>query len=136
MPAQTVDATPSNALIRQCFPGRSNLFGCPRSKPSQGSVPADLTLASGLAFVFNASRVRLECCVDPLKPPISSGISNNVGPVKSFFERTSLFTSKSGLVRFPGPIHRRPRLARNLTVRPKHLSDQNFDHDYYFKLPF
>ena len=25
---------------------------------------------------------------------------------------------------------------RNLTVRPKHPSDQNFDHDYYFKLPF
>src|SRR6266850_1864443 len=68
MPAQPVDATPSNALIRQCFPGRSDLFGCPRSKPSQGSVPADLTLASDLAFVFNASRVRLECCVDPLRP--------------------------------------------------------------------
>src|SRR6266446_3399470 len=69
LPAQPVDATPSNALIRQCFPGRSDLFGCPRSKPSQGSVPADLTLASDLAFVFNASRVRLECCVDPLRPP-------------------------------------------------------------------
>src|SRR5712664_3890228 len=69
LPAQPVDATPSNALIRQCFPGRSDLFGCPRSKPSQGSVPADLTLASDLAFVFNASQVRLECCVDPLRPP-------------------------------------------------------------------
>src|SRR6267378_5457467 len=69
LPAQPVDATPSNAMIRQCFPGRSDLFGCPRSKPSQGSVPADLTLASDLAFVFNASRVRLECCVDPLRPP-------------------------------------------------------------------
>src|SRR5882672_7215023 len=69
LPAQPVDATPSNALIRQCFPGRSDLFGCPRSKPSQGSVPADLTLASDLAFVFNASRVRLERCVDPLRPP-------------------------------------------------------------------
>src|SRR5713226_5008976 len=74
MPAQMVDATPSNALIRQCFPGRSDLFGCPRSKPSQGSVPADLTLASDLAFVFNASRVRLECCVDPLRPPRLSGL--------------------------------------------------------------
>jgi hypothetical protein len=69
VPAQPVDATPSNALIRQCFPGRSDLFGCPRSKPSQGSVPTDLTLASDLAFVFNTSRVRLECCVDPLRPP-------------------------------------------------------------------
>jgi hypothetical protein len=28
VPAQTVDATPSNALIRQCFPGRTDLFRC------------------------------------------------------------------------------------------------------------
>jgi hypothetical protein len=40
------------------LPKRTHLFGCTRSKPSQGSVPADLTLASDLAFVFNASRVR------------------------------------------------------------------------------
>ena len=33
LPDQPVDATPSSALIRQCFPGRSNLFGCTRSKP-------------------------------------------------------------------------------------------------------
>ncbi len=67
--AQRVDATPSNALIRQCFPGRRDLFGCPQSRPSQGSAPADLTLASDFAFVFNGNRVRLECCVDPLRPP-------------------------------------------------------------------
>ena len=72
VPVQPVDATPSNALIRQCFLRRSDLFGRPRSKPSQGSVPADLTLASGLAFVFNARQVRLECCVDPLRPPAFS----------------------------------------------------------------
>ena len=52
LPAQPVDATPSNALIRQSFSGRSDRFGCARSNPSQGSVPADLTLASDLAFVF------------------------------------------------------------------------------------
>jgi hypothetical protein len=69
VPAQPVDATPSNALIRQCFPGRSDLFGCTRSEPSQSSVPADLILASDLAFVFNANRVLPECCVDPLRPP-------------------------------------------------------------------
>jgi hypothetical protein len=40
----------------------------------QSSVPADLTLASDLVFVFNASRVRLECCVDPLRSPLLSGI--------------------------------------------------------------
>jgi len=42
MPAQPVDATPSNQLIRQYFPWRTDLFGCARSKPGQGSVPADL----------------------------------------------------------------------------------------------
>src|SRR2546421_12991925 len=26
-------------------------------------------------------------------------------------------------------------ICRAVSVRPKHLSDQNFDHDYYFKLP-
>src|SRR4030095_1947767 len=59
------------------LPGRSDLFGCARSKPSQGSVPADLTLASDLAFVFNASRVRLECCIDLLRPPSFCGNSEN-----------------------------------------------------------
>ena len=51
------------------------------------------------------------------------------------FLHTSPFTPESGLVLLFDPLHRRPRLARNLAVRPKHLSDQNFDHDYYFKLP-
>ena len=46
-----VDATPSTALIRQRFPGRRDLFGCSPSKPSQGSVLADLTLERDLAFV-------------------------------------------------------------------------------------
>jgi len=41
-------------LIRQRFPGGSDLFDCPPSKPRQGSVPADLTLERDLAFVFNA----------------------------------------------------------------------------------
>jgi hypothetical protein len=34
---------PSNQLIRQYFPWRTDLSGCTRSKPSQGSVPVDLT---------------------------------------------------------------------------------------------
>ena len=52
LPAQTVDATPFNAFIRQCFPGRTHLFGCTRAKPSQRSVPADLTLASDFSLCF------------------------------------------------------------------------------------
>src|ERR1700688_3215638 len=69
VPVQTVDATPPIAFIRRCFPRRSDLFGCAWSKPSQGIVTADLILARDFAFVFNASRVRPECCVDPLRPP-------------------------------------------------------------------
>ena len=75
LPAQPVDATPSNQLIRQYFPWRTDLFGCNRSKPSQGSVPADLTLRAILAFVFNARWVRAECCVDPLRPRRLSDLS-------------------------------------------------------------
>jgi hypothetical protein len=40
-------------LIQRCFPRRSDLFGCPRSKPSQGGVPADLAERAFLGFVFN-----------------------------------------------------------------------------------
>jgi len=38
-------------------------------------------------------------------------ISNNVGPVKSFFERTTPFTPKSGLRCSLLTSHRRPRLV-------------------------
>jgi hypothetical protein len=34
------------------LPRESYLFGCTLPKPSQGSVPADLTLASDLSFCF------------------------------------------------------------------------------------
>src|SRR5215469_6274110 len=27
-------------------------------------------------------------------------------------------------------------ISRSVSVRPKHLFDQNFDHDYFFKLPW
>src|SRR6266481_7255821 len=69
LPAQSVDATPSNQLIRQYFPWRTDLFGCTRSKPSQGGVPTDLTSRAILGLVFSARWVRAECCVDPLRPP-------------------------------------------------------------------
>jgi signal transduction histidine kinase len=68
-----------------------------------------------------------------------SDISNNVGSVKSFFERTSPFTPKCVFVcRILWPSvddHGSPVIFRSVSVRPKHLSDQDLDHDYYFKLP-
>jgi hypothetical protein len=73
LPAQTVDARLSNALTRRSFADRTDLFDCTRSNPAQDSVPADLTLAAILSFVFNASRVRPKCCVDPLNPPPING---------------------------------------------------------------
>jgi len=104
---QTVDATPCNALIRQCFPGRSDLFGCARSKPSPGSVPADLTLASDLAFVFNASRDRRECCVDPLRPPRLSGHYNQPQGFKSLLR----FPSRDWRLMRGGMAERTPEEA-------------------------
>src|SRR5580765_4442775 len=77
LPVQTVDATPPNTLIRQCFPGRSDLFGCPRSKPSQGSVLVDLTMASDSGLCFQCKWGSPECCIDLLKPP---GLPDNENP--------------------------------------------------------
>ena len=37
LPAQPVDATPSKQLIRHYVPWRTDLFGCARSNPSQGT---------------------------------------------------------------------------------------------------
>jgi hypothetical protein len=53
LPVQTVDATPSKTLLRQHFPGGMDLFAWSRSKPSQGSVPADLNLASDFSFCYH-----------------------------------------------------------------------------------
>ena len=78
LPAQPVDATPSNQLIRQYFPWRTDLFGCTRSKPSQGSVPTDLTSRAILALVFSARWVRAECCVGPLRlPRVNQALGQN-----------------------------------------------------------
>jgi len=43
VPAQPVDATPSNQLVRQYFPLKNRSVWLTRPKPSQGNVPADLT---------------------------------------------------------------------------------------------
>jgi hypothetical protein len=69
--SSTQGVTPVDATI---LSRKKRSVGCTRSKPSQGSVLIDLTLASDLAFVFNASWVRPECCVDPLRPPRLSGV--------------------------------------------------------------
>ena len=73
MPVQTVDATPSNALIRQCFPGRTDLFDTLGENLASGSVPVDLIRQAFSALVFNARWVLAECCVEPLRPPDQSG---------------------------------------------------------------
>ena len=65
-------------------------------------------------------------------------ISNNVGPVKSFLSallralrRVVLFV----FVDFCIDDHGSLVIFRSASVRPRHLFDQNFDHDYFFKLP-
>jgi hypothetical protein len=51
VPVQTVDATPSNQLIRQYFPRRIVLCGKTQSEPKQGSVLFESTLANEIGFV-------------------------------------------------------------------------------------
>ena len=56
----------------------------------------------------------------------------------SLFERTTPFTPKSGLVRLVHlwlDDHGSFVIFRSASVRPKHLFDHDFDHDYFFKLP-
>jgi len=53
-------------------------------------------------------------------------------------EHTNTFTPKSGLVRFVDfriDDHGSFVISRSASVRPRHLFDHDFDHDYFFKLP-
>src|SRR6266849_9783474 len=107
MPAQPVDATPSSALIRQCFRGRTFCLAVLGQNLARAAFPVDLTLASDLAFVFNASRVRLECCIDPLRPPLLLGKpTRELWARKTRQLRTSLSTGfwASSVVRGFGQI--------------------------------
>src|SRR5215467_11147958 len=57
----------------------------------------------------------------------------------STFERASPFTPASGLVRsldFCIDDHGSLLISRSASVRPNHLFDPYFDHDYFFGLPF
>jgi hypothetical protein len=55
-----------------------------------------------------------------------------------FFERTTSFAPNRGcfIVVFAPSVddHGPPIVERSVSVRPKDLSDQSFDHDYPFKL--
>ena len=68
-------------------------------------------------------------------------ISNNVGPVKLFSNTLLPFHLKEFfsfvLLRFLFYIddHGSFVIFRSASVRPKHLFDHYFDHDYFFKLP-
>src|SRR5262252_5631745 len=56
----------------------------------------------------------------------------------SFFGHTTPFTPKSGLlcsVKLRFDDHGSFVIFRSVSVRPRHLIDQNFDHDYFFKRP-
>src|SRR5215470_3956746 len=56
----------------------------------------------------------------------------------SFFGHTTPFTPKSGLlccIKLRFDDHGSFVIFRSVSVRPRHLIDQNFDHEYFFKLP-
>ena len=74
---------------------------------------------------------------------IKTHISNNVGPVKPFLSTLLSFHLKEFfsfvLFRFLCSCidnHGSFVISRPVSVRPKHLFDPYFDHDYSFKLPW
>jgi hypothetical protein len=78
------------------------------------------------------------CCIDRLSWHGLPDISNNVGPVKPFLSallrplrRVVLFVFFALCIDDHGSFV----IDRSASVRPRHLFDQNFDHDYFFKLP-
>jgi hypothetical protein len=57
----------------------------------------------------------------------------------SFFAHTTPLTLKGGLscsVKLCIDDHGSRVIFRSASVRPKHLFDPYFDHDYFFELPF
>src|SRR6266404_1436233 len=77
-----------------------------------------------------------------LNPPDSGlpDISNNAGSVNLFLSALLRSLVRVVLLVLFLPLcindHGSFVICRANSARPKHLFDQNFDHDYYFKLPF
>src|SRR5579864_9365346 len=78
VPAQPVDATPSNRLIRQYFPSRIDLYGSTQSEPKQGSVLFESMLANEISLVDSYKKSSSKCCIDPLRPPDFTGVGKIV----------------------------------------------------------
>jgi hypothetical protein len=107
-------------------------------------VLLDRTKSKPLSWPHTTSREQLcirWCCIDLLRAPGLPDISNNVGPVKHFLSTLlhrlkRVFSLPSFVVSLIGPGQ--VRFVRNLavgSVRPNHLFDLNFDHDWFFELP-
>jgi len=101
-----------------------NVFGRERGRRFQEQRPSSVQIR--------------KCPIDAL-----SSISNNVGSVKLFLSTLLSFHLKEFslslfvvflLLRIDD--HGSFVIFRATSVRPNHLFDQNFDHDYLFKLPF
>jgi hypothetical protein len=68
VPAQPVDANTLQCIDSTMLPRENYLFGCTRSKSSQGSGPADLTITSDFCFSFQC-----KVCLDlVLRRPIET----------------------------------------------------------------
>jgi len=80
------------------------------------SVPADLTLASDLAFVFNASRVRPECCVDPLRPLSCRQLENKMRTKRTYLNPYQMSQVQRGWGRALPEQVRQPALDRRFSA--------------------
>ncbi len=105
------------------------LLDCRKSKPHPWSH-ANTTFTEQIYIRW--------CCLDLSNAPRKPDISNNVGSVKAFLSALLRSLRRVSCFVFVGLCiddHGSLVIDRSASVRPKHLSDQNFDHDYFFELP-
>jgi hypothetical protein len=74
LPAQWVDATPSNQLIRQYFRLENRSVRLYPIRTRQGGVSFESTLANDFKLLRPGKHTSSQCCVDPWRPPALSGV--------------------------------------------------------------
>src|SRR6266478_3584231 len=93
VPAQPVDATPSNQLIRQYFSRAPISKAVLNQNLNRAVFSFNQRSRMNLAFETPADTSSAECCVDPLRPPRFSGLEDL--PVSELAVLSSIRLSES-----------------------------------------
>jgi|SRR5271156_46069 hypothetical protein len=89
----TIQCTDSTMLARE-----NHLFGCTRSKPSQGSVQAGLALASDFSFCFQCQAGSSLVLRAPVEPAASIRRDHLISSSRTRLDPTAWRNLKVGLL--------------------------------------